>query len=136
MNPYRTFALQVSDRKRNRILWGHAQQQMDVVRHRMPFQHLDTFLLTQLPQYLADLTTPACKKLLLPVLWYQHHMILAVPFHMGLTLPIFHLDLRIVFLGIVDFVADDGLLEPLAFPVNDLELLTAEPKGFRFDLRR
>src|SRR5208283_509521 len=92
MNPYRTFALQVSDRKRNRILWGHAQQQMDVVRHRMPFQHLDTFLLTQLPQYLADLTTPACKKLLLPVLWYQHHMILAVTFHMGLTLPIFHLD--------------------------------------------
>ena len=47
------------------------------------------------------------------------------------------LDLRIVFLGIVNFVSDDGLLEPLASPINDLELLPAESKQLRLgrDLR-
>ncbi len=40
------------------------------------------------------------------------------------------LDLRIVFLGIVDFMTDEGLLEILA-PVNHLELLPAELKRFR-----
>ena len=39
------------------------------------------------------------------------------------------LDLRIVFLGIVDFVADDGLLATLAFPIDNLKLLPAELKG-------
>ena len=41
------------------------------------------------------------------------------------------LDLGIVFVGIVDFVADDRMLEPLAFPINDLEFLRAELKRLR-----
>jgi len=32
-------------------------------------------------------------------------------------------------------MADDGLLQTLALPKDDLELLPAEVKGFRFDLR-
>jgi hypothetical protein len=63
---------------------------VDAIRHRVPFQQHDVFLTAQLPQNLPDLATSACKKLLLPVFWYQHRMVLAVPLHMGLTTPIFH----------------------------------------------
>jgi hypothetical protein len=50
------------------------------------------------------------------------------------TLGKLGLDLAVVFVGIVDFVADDGLLQPLALAVDDMEVLPAELKRFRLRL--
>jgi len=40
----------------------------------------------QLPENLPDLSPRLPKKLLLPILWQDHHVILAFPLHVGLTL--------------------------------------------------
>jgi hypothetical protein len=90
MNPNRTLAFEVPDRHRDTIPRRHAQQHVYMIHHRMPLQQLDPLLTTQLPEYLPDLMAQSSVHDLPAILWYNDHMVLALPLHVGLTLPIFH----------------------------------------------
>ena len=91
MNSHCTLSFQVSNRHCDAVLRWNAQQHVKMVGHRMPFQQFNPLLTAQLPQNLADLFPAASKQPPLPVLWNDHHVVLALPLHMGLTTPIFHL---------------------------------------------
>ena len=65
---------------------------MDVVRLSIPLQQSDFLLTTEFPKNLADLLSLPSEEHTLPIFWYDHNMELAVPLHMGLTLPILHGD--------------------------------------------
>src|SRR5476651_1091773 len=92
MNPHRTLALQISHRHRDAVLGRDAQQQVDVVRQGVAFQKFYLLLSAKLPKNFSDFSASTSKKLPLPVLWQNHNVILADPPHMGLPMPIFHLD--------------------------------------------
>src|SRR4051812_36564003 len=90
VDPGRTLPLPVADRYRDAVSWRHAQQHVDVVRHCLPFHKLDILLPAQVPQDLADAPTDPPVQPLATVLREDHDVILAVPLHVGLTLPILH----------------------------------------------
>ena len=90
MNPNRTLAFEVPNRHRDAIPRRYAQQHMYVIRHCFAFQKLDFFLATQIPKNLANFPTNASIQCLFAVFWLYYHMILTLPLHVGLTLPIFH----------------------------------------------
>src|SRR6202040_3472662 len=92
MNAHRTLALQISHRHRDAVLGRDAQQQVDVIRQGVAFQKFDPLLPTKLPKNSSNFSASASKKLPLSVFWQNHNVVLAVPPHMGLATPIFHLD--------------------------------------------
>jgi hypothetical protein len=55
MDPNGTLAFQESDCMSHAVLGRDAQAQVDMVRHRMPFQQLDSSLSAQIPKDWADL---------------------------------------------------------------------------------
>jgi len=63
---------------------------VDVGRHNLPFHQPDVPLSTQIPKYLANFPAKPSKKDLLAVFWKYHNVVLALPLHVGLTLPVFH----------------------------------------------
>src|SRR5205823_3937140 len=83
-------ALQVPHRHRDGILGRDADQHVDVVRHGFTFHQFHVLLPAQLPKDRADRFARPTEKLLLAVLWQDHNVVLALPLHVGLTLPIFH----------------------------------------------
>ena len=83
MNPHRTLALQVANRHRNAVSRRNTQQHVYMVRRRFPLHQLDPFLATQIsknPTYLMP--NPSILGLL-PVLWQDHNMVLALPSSRG-----------------------------------------------------
>ncbi len=90
MNPNRTFALKIPYRHSYAKLRRHTEQHMKVITGSIAFQQTNIFLSTQLANNFADRFAIFFKLFLFPVLWYNDNMILAFPFYMGLTLPIFH----------------------------------------------
>jgi len=69
---------------------AEAQAYVDVVRHAVNFQQFNSLLPTQLSQNSADLFAKPDVKDYLPVLWYDHHLILTLPLQLGQTLPFVH----------------------------------------------
>ena len=90
MNPNRALALEKPYRHRNAVTGRYAQQHMDVIRHRFPFQQLDLLLTTQVAKNFANFLTKSSIQRLFAVFWQDDYMILTLPLHVGLTLPIFH----------------------------------------------
>src|ERR1700722_9423773 len=90
MNPNGTLALQEPDRMSHAVLGRDAQAQMDVVGHRMPFQQFDSSLSAQVPKNWADLVPQPSVEDFPAVLRYDHHVVLALPPHMGQALPFVH----------------------------------------------
>ena len=70
------------------VLRGDTQAQMDVVGHRMPFQHRDATWTTQIPQDGPDLPPQPSVEDLPAVFRYDHDVVLPVPTHMGQALPL------------------------------------------------
>ncbi len=62
----------------------------DVIRHCLPLHKLDILLAAQIPQDLPDAPPDSPVQHLATVLRENHDVILAVPLHVGLTLPLFH----------------------------------------------
>src|SRR5689334_20775998 len=89
VNADRALALEVPHRHRDAVLGRHAQQHVDVVGHRLALDQLHVLLAAQLAEDLADRPPRPSEKLLPAVLWQDHHVVLAVPLHVGLALPIF-----------------------------------------------
>lgn len=88
MNPDRTLVLQVINRHRNALPAlprRYSQQHVNVVRDRLAFQQFDVILTARLPKNPANVPSPSSKKLLPGVFWQDAKMILAVPFHVGMT---------------------------------------------------
>src|SRR5271157_2762258 len=90
VDPGRTLALQVPDRHGDAIPGGHAQQHVDVVRHCLTLHQLDILLTAQIPQDLPNSSPDLSVQHLATVLRKDHDVILTVPLHVGLALPIFH----------------------------------------------
>src|SRR3954463_15454710 len=90
VDPNRALALQKPDRMGHAVLGRDAQAQVDMVGHRVPFHQLDTSLTAQLPQDHADLPPQASVEDFPAVFGYDHHVVLAVPPHMGQVLPLVH----------------------------------------------
>ena len=67
---------------------GHAQQHVDVVRHCLTLHQLDILLAAQVPKDLPDASSYPSVQHLATVLREDYDVILAVPLHVGLTLPI------------------------------------------------
>jgi hypothetical protein len=55
------FAFQPPDSIRHTLLGGNAQTQMHMVRHGMPFDQLDTHLIAEFPQDLANVLAERAK---------------------------------------------------------------------------
>lgn len=68
----------------------NAQQHVDMAWYRLAFHRFHVLLSAQFPKNFADRSTCPSEKLLLAVLWQDHNVILALPLHVGLTLPILH----------------------------------------------
>ncbi len=96
----RTFPFQKPNCVRNTVLRGNAQQHMNVVRHGLPFQKLDTTLLTQLSKYLPNTLANLPIKDFSAILRDDHHLVLAFPLHACLTLPILHMRSSLPFGGL------------------------------------
>src|SRR5271157_4849757 len=90
VDPGRTLALQVADRHGDAALRGHAQQHVDVVRHCLTLHQLDILLPAQISQDLPDASPHPPVQHLATVLREDDDVILAVPLHVGLALPILH----------------------------------------------
>jgi len=84
---------QKADRVGHAELRRDTQTQVDVVRHRMSLHNLHTLLLTQISKDPSDLLPQIPVDCAPPILPDKHNVILAVPFHVGLALPISHDDL-------------------------------------------
>ena len=54
-----------------------------------PITLVEIILSAQFPENLADLPARPSEELLLAILWQDHYVILALPLHVGLALPIF-----------------------------------------------
>jgi len=63
---------------------------MKMIYGSIAFQKPNIFLSTQFTYDFADRSAILFKLFLFPILWYNNNMVLTFPFHMGLTLPIFH----------------------------------------------
>lgn len=100
MNPHGTLAFQVPNCHRYRILRGDTQQQMNMVRLSIPLHQLDIFASAQITQNRSDLRPPPAEKQTLTILRCNHNMVLAVPFHVGLTLPVLHGDHSLALQGL------------------------------------
>gem|GEM_PF-6207154 len=90
MNPNRTLAFEIPNRHRNTISRRHTQKHMNMIRHRLTFHQLDLLPATQLSENLANLHTKPSIQSLFAVLWQYHNMVLTLPLHVGMTLPVFH----------------------------------------------
>jgi len=62
MDLYRRFPFEIPDEHRNAVFRRPAQNQMDMIRHRVPFDQLDLFLSTQLPDNFTDAFTYLTKE--------------------------------------------------------------------------
>src|SRR5664280_2150870 len=90
MDPNRTLALQEPNHKRHAELRRDRQAHVDVVRLRLAFQQFHTTLPTQFSQNLSYLCLQLPVQCLPSVLRDDHHMVLAVPPHVGQALPLMH----------------------------------------------
>src|SRR5512135_2076374 len=86
MDPNGALTLQESHRVSHAGLGRDAQAQVDVVGHRMPFHQFDASLSAQLPQDWTDPTPQPSGEDFPAVLRYDHHVVLALPPHMGQAL--------------------------------------------------
>ena len=89
MNPHGLF-LQKAEDERHAVLRWDAQTQVNVVGHRMPFQHLNATLTSQIPQDGTDLPPQPSVEDFLAVSRYDHDEVLTVPTDMGQALPLVH----------------------------------------------
>jgi hypothetical protein len=92
MNADRTFPFQKFDHHRNAVFRRDAQQHVDAIRSRVPFQQFDSFLSAQLTKNSANLFTEPSKHFPTPIFWHNDNMVFADPLHVGLTPPILHSD--------------------------------------------
>ena len=83
-------AFQVPNRVGYAVLRWNAEQHMNVVWHSLAFQKLKPTMLAQFPEYLPYPAANLAVKNLSAILRDNDHVILALPFHMCLTLPILH----------------------------------------------
>ncbi len=90
MDPNGTLTLQEPDRVGHAVLGRYAQAQVDVVRHRLPFQQFDSALTAQLPKNWANLMPQPSLEDFPAALRYHHYVVLALPPHMGQALPFVH----------------------------------------------
>ena len=81
-------SLQISNRMGYAVFWWDTEQHVHMIGHRLAFQKVDSTLLTQFPKYLAYSLPYLAVEHFLAVLRNDHHMILAFPLHMCLTLRI------------------------------------------------
>jgi hypothetical protein len=93
------------------VLRRNAQAQVDVARHRVALHDLDPLLPTQLPRDPSDLFRKRPLDHPATIFPSKHNVVLAVPFYMGLTLPISHGDLLRVWR-----IARSQLLHPNCTP--------------------
>jgi hypothetical protein len=61
-----------------------------MVGHRMPLDQVDTPLMAEFPQALADVLTECAKDGFLPILRYDDDVISAIPPDMALVVPFAH----------------------------------------------
>jgi hypothetical protein len=90
MDPHGALPFQEAEDKRHALLRWNAQAHVNVVGHRMPFQHLNATLTTQIPQDGSDLPPQPSVEDFPAVFRYDHDVVLTVPTHMGQALPLVH----------------------------------------------
>jgi YD repeat-containing protein len=103
-----------------------------MVRRCLAFDQLDPLLSAELSEYLANPATYSTERLPVPVLWNNHHMVLALPLHVGLTTPIFHLRSSLAPRGL----PQGGSFHILAGNGRALSILTSRAGGLRTELGR
>ena len=91
VDPNGTLSFQESHRVRNAVLRWNTQQQMNVVQRCIALHQFDVLLPAKVAENLPDLCTKTSKELAPPVFWNNHNVVFAVPLHMGLATPVFHL---------------------------------------------
>ena len=90
VDPDRRLPLQNPPRIRNTELRRDAQQQMHVVRQRVPFHQLHAVPLTQLPKNFPNPTSDLPEHCPFSILRHPHNVISAIPSDVGLALPLSH----------------------------------------------
>ena len=90
VDPDGTFPFQEPYRIGKAVFRGNAQQKMNLIGQGVTLLQLNALLLAELPKNLPDLRTQTSIEPSPPVFWNDHHMILTVPLHVGLTTPVFH----------------------------------------------
>ena len=86
----RRFPFELSHRIRNTELGRNAQAHVYVVGQGMPFNQFQPKLLTQFPEYSADLLPKSSKDHFLPVFWDEHDVVTAIPAYVRLAFPFSH----------------------------------------------
>ena len=77
-----TLPFQIPHESRNAHFERDTYQHMDMIRAYLSLDHLHSFPLAQLSQYLSYFHSPFFIKYFPPVFWREHDMILAIPFCM------------------------------------------------------
>jgi len=90
VNPNCALAFQKSNDERDRILRRNLQAHVDVVRHRVPFQNLHSFLLTEVPQNATYRSPELAINHLSAILWDENYVVLALPTNMRQRFKVFH----------------------------------------------
>ncbi len=85
-----TLAFQKPNRVSHAVLGRDAQAHVDMVGQTMPFQQLDSSLATKLSKNRPNLPLQTSVKHATPKLWYDHHVVLTFPPHVGKALPVVH----------------------------------------------
>jgi hypothetical protein len=65
---------------------------MNMIWLSVPLLQSDALLSAEVPKNLTDLFTTFPQEHFLTVLWYDHDVVLTIPLHMRLTLPVLHGD--------------------------------------------
>jgi hypothetical protein len=85
-----TLPFQEAYRVRHTVFGRNAEAHVDVIRHAVPVQQLHPSLTTQLPQNHANLFPQIPIEHFSPKPWYDYHMVLSLPPHVGQALPFVH----------------------------------------------
>ena len=88
MNADRRLSFQEPHRVRHTQLRWNTQQDMHVIRQRVPFHQLHAVPLTQLPNDSPNPTSHLAEDRAFPILRHPHHVISAIPSDVGLALPL------------------------------------------------
>lgn len=81
-NHQTTLAFQIPHELRHAVLRWYTYEHVDVVRHEMPFDYLDSLVTAELPQYLADTFLVLTVYCLAAIFRREYYMIFTEPFCM------------------------------------------------------
>lgn len=79
MNANGTLSFQEPDDVSNREFWRDGDEEMDMIGTGVPFEYFGFLLFGEFSDNFADLDPDGTEQNLLPVLWYDNDVVLAVP---------------------------------------------------------